>query len=517
MLFHSEVDMEKLVLALGELADPVVILIVFSGVSAGLFVGAMPGLTATMALAVLLPFTFTLPPLLGLVALGAVYMGAIYGGSFAAILVNTPGTPSSIATAFEGYPLSKQGRALEAISVATIASAIGGIAGVLFLLFLSPPLARLSLRFGPSEYFWVAILGLTLIASLSEGSLLKGLLGGTIGMMLGTMGVAPIGGETRFTFGMPVMQGGVEMIVALIGLFVLPELYNMAAQGRTSLGEVTVTSKEKASFWRVVKRVLSQPGNLIRSCIIGEIVAIIPGAGGNIANLVAYNEAKRASRHPQRFGSGVIEGLVASESSNNVTVAGSMVPLLTLGIPGAPPDAVILGVLLLHGLRPGIELFTTSGVLTYAFILSMGIAALAMIPVGLIGGRLIYRIIFRTPYYFLVPTIGLATILGTFALRNSFSDVIIMLILGTAGYLLKQIGINPPPIVLGLILGGIAEVGYVQSTLGGAAYRFPFLRLFENPLSWILIGMVVFSAAWPYLAALYRRLRSPGLSKGDDP
>lgn len=500
--------MSTLYQALLQLADPLVILIVFSGVSAGLFVGAMPGLTATMALAVLLPFTFTMPPLYGLVALGAVYMGAIYGGSFAAILVNTPGTPSSIATAFEGYPLSKQGRALEAISVATISSAIGGVAGVLFLLFLSPPLARLSLRFGPPEYFWVAMLGLTLIASLSEGSLLKGLLGGAIGMMLGTVGVAPIGGETRFTFGMPVMQGGVEMIVALIGLFVLPELYNMAAMGRTALGEVTVDSRQKASFWRVCGRVLSMPGNLIRSCLIGEIVAIIPGAGGNIANLVAYNEAKRASRHPERFGTGVVEGLVATESSNNVTVAGSMVPLLTLGIPGAPPDAVILGVLLLHGLRPGIELFTTSGVLTYGFIVSMGLAALAMIPVGLLGGRLIYRIIFRTPYYFLVPTIGLATILGTFALRNSISDVIIMLILGTAGYLLKQIGIAPAPIVLGLILGSIAEVGYVQTMLGGAAYQYPILRLFQSPLSWILIAMVIFSAAWPFVAAMVRRMRN---------
>ena len=500
--------MEKLFLAMVELADPVVILLIFGGVSAGLFVGAMPGLTATMALAVLLPFTFTLSPLHGLVALGAVYMGAIYGGSFAAILVNTPGTPSSIATAFEGYPLSKQGRALEAISVATVSSAIGGIAGVLFLLFLSPPLARLSLRFGPSEYFWVAMLGLTLIASLSEGSLLKGLLGGAIGMMLGTIGVAPIGGETRFTFGLPVMQGGVEMIVALIGLFVLPELYNMAAQGRTALGEVTLSSKERASFWRVTTRVLSMPGNLIRSCIIGEIVAIIPGAGGNIANLVAYNECKRASKHPERFGTGLVEGLVATESSNNVTVAGSMVPLLTLGIPGAPPDAVILGVLLLHGLRPGIELFTTSGVLTYAFMISMGLAAVAMVPVGLLGGRLIYRMIFRTPYYFLVPTIALATILGTFALRNSISDVIIMLILGTAGYLLKQIGIHPAPIVLGLILGSIAEVGFVQTLLGGAVYRYPFLRLFEDPLSWILIVMVVVSAAWPYLAVLLRHWRS---------
>ncbi|MCJ7819219.1 MAG: tripartite tricarboxylate transporter permease, partial [Syntrophales bacterium] len=496
--------------------DPVVILIIFAGVSAGLLAGAMPGLTATMSLAVLLPFTFTMPPLHGLVALGAVYMGAIYGGSFAAILVNTPGTPSSIATAFEGYPMAKNGRAIEAINIATVSSAIGGLAGVLFLLLLSPPLARLSLRFGPAEYFWVAMLGLTLIASLSEGSLLKGLMGGAFGMILGTIGVAPIGGETRFTFGLPVLQGGVEMIVALIGLFVLPELYTMAAQGKAALEEVTLGSRERNSFLHAIRQVLSMPGNLIRSCIIGEIVAIIPGAGGNIANLVAYNEAKRASKHPELFGTGTIEGLVATESSNNVTVAGSMVPLLTLGIPGAPPDAVILGVLMLHGLRPGIELFTTSGRLTYGFIISMGMAAVAMVPVGLLGGRLIYRVIVKTPYYFLVPTISLATVLGTFALRNSITDVLIMFILGTLGYLLKQVGIASAPIVLGLILGSIAEIGYVQSMLRGAAYAHPMLTLFQNPLSHILIAMTVLSVAWPYLSGMYRRWK-PGTRGKDTP
>jgi putative tricarboxylic transport membrane protein len=495
------------------LLDPVIIFSIFAGVSSGLFVGAMPGLTATMALAVLLPFTFTLPPLHGLVALGAVYMGAIYGGSFAAILVNTPGTPSSIATAFEGYPMSKQGRALEALSLATVSSAVGGIAGALFLLLLSPPLARLSLRFGPAEYFWVAILGLTLIASLSEGSSLKGMMGGALGMVIGTIGVAPIGGETRFTFGLPVLQGGVAMIVALIGLFVLPELYSIAAKGKTALTAVEVDSKARSSFWQVTKKVFSMPGNLIRSCVIGEIVAIIPGAGGNIANLVAYNEAKRASKHPEKFGTGIPEGLVATESSNNVTVAGSMVPLLTLGIPGAPPDAVILGVMLLHGLRPGIELFTTSGHLTYGFIISMGLAAIAMVPVGLLGGRLIYKVIFKTPYYFLVPTIALATILGTYAVRNSHTDVIIMLILGTIGHLFKQLGVAPAPIVLGLILGNIAEMGYVQTILGGQALRYPFLKLFENPLSHILIGMILFSAAWPYLAALKRRIKARAKSR----
>ena len=280
------------------LLDPVIIFSIFAGVTAGLFVGAMPGLTATMALAVLLPFTFTLPPLHGLVALGAVYMGAIYGGSFAAILVNTPGTPSSIATAFEGYPMSKQGRAIEALSLATVSSAIGGVAGALFLLLLSPPLARLSLRFGPSEYFWVAILGLTLIASLSEGSNIKGMMGGALGMIIGTIGVAPIGGETRFTYGMPVLQGGVAMIVALIGLFVLPELYSIAAKGKTALSAVEVDSKARSSLWQVTKKVFSMPGNLIRSCVIGEIVAIIPGAGGQYRQLGSLQRGQKGLKTP---------------------------------------------------------------------------------------------------------------------------------------------------------------------------------------------------------------------------
>lgn len=492
-----------------QLMTPFVFLLILGGVTAGLFVGAMPGLTAAMALAVLLPFTFKLPPLHGLVALGAVYMGAIYGGSFAAILVNTPGTPSSIATAFEGYPMSKDGRALEAIGLATVSSALGGLAGVFFLLLLSPPLARLSIQFGSAEYFWVAMLGLTLIAGLSPGSTLKGFLGGTIGMILAAVGVAPIGGENRFTFGMPVLQGGVEMIVALIGFFVIPELFNMAAQGRAALAEVTLESRKRGTFLAAIRTVFSMPGNLIRSCIIGEIVAIIPGAGGSIANLVAYNEAKRASRHPERFGKGAVEGLVASESSNNVTVAGSMVPLLTLGIPGAPPDAVILGVMLMHGLRPGLDLFTVSGPLTYGFIISMGLAALFMIPVGLLGGRLIYRVIVKTPHYVLVPSIALVTILGTYALRNSLSDVVIMLLLGTSGFLLKELGVESAPIVLGLILGSIAEIGFVQTLLRGTALEHPWMMLFENRLSQVIIVLMVLSFFSPYLSAGIRRLKKP--------
>ena len=351
------------------------------------------------------------------------------------------------------------------------------------------------------------MLGLTLMASLSPGSTLKGFLGGSFGMMLASVGVAPIGGENRFTFGMPVLQGGVAMIVALIGFFVIPELFNMAAHGRAALAEVTLDSKKRGTFFNAVRTVFSMPGNLIRSCIIGEIVAIIPGAGGSIANLVAYNEAKRVSKHPERFGKGTVEGLVASESSNNVCVAGSMVPLLTLGIPGAPPDAVILGVMLMHGLRPGLDLFTVRGDLTYAFILSMGIAALFMVPVGMLGGRLIYRVIVKTPHYLLVPSIALVTILGTYALRNSFSDVVIMLLLGTTGFILRELEVESPPIVLGLILGSIAEVGFVQTMLRGSASQHPWMMLFQNRLSQIIIVLMVLSFTSPYLSAGYRKFK----------
>ncbi|WP_040244619.1 tripartite tricarboxylate transporter permease [Chromohalobacter japonicus] len=479
---------------------------ILCGVTAGLFIGALPGLTATMALAVLLPFTFTMSPLQGLMALGAVYMGAIYGGAFTAILINTPGTPSSIATTFDGYPMARQGRAYEALAAATIASVVGGIIGVTFLLLLAPPLARLAVVFGPAEMFWVALLGLTLVASLSSGSLLKGLLGGCIGMLLSTIGVSPIGGETRFIFGIPALQGGIELIVALIGLFVIPELISMAAQGRGALPESgKLQGGAGSAIMRMGRHIFGKPINLIRSCIIGQIIAIIPGAGGNVTSLVAYNEARRFSKDPSSFGKGNVDGVIASESSNNVMVAGSMVPLLTLGIPGAPPDAIILGVLLMHGLRPGLDLFTETGVLTNGFILSMGFAAMFLLPVGLLGGRLIHRVVVKTPFYFLLPSIAMVTILGTYALRNSMTDVFIMMLLGSAGYFLRLIGIQAAPIVLGMILGVIAEKGYVQTMLTAVVDPIPWLRLLANPLSIVLACLVLLSVATTLLPGWLER------------
>ncbi|BAS27161.1 tripartite tricarboxylate transporter permease [Limnochorda pilosa] len=482
------------------------LLLVFAGVTVGLVFGALPGLTATMAVAVLVPFTFTMDPTSGLILLGAVYMGAIYGGAFSAILVNAPGTPSSIGTTFDGYPMARQGRGEEAIIGATVASVLGGLAGVVALLFLSPPLADLSLRFGPPEYFWVGVFGLTIVASIASGSLLKGLIGALFGLLIGTIGLAPVGGEVRFTFGQPVLQGGVELIAALIGLFCIPEVLVLAAQGQQETHMLSYRHRPGV-LWETTRKVLAMPANLIRSAVVGTVIGILPGAGGNVANLVAYNEAKRASKHPERFGTGVLEGVVATETANNAVVGGGLIPLLTLGVPGAPPDAIIYGALLMQGLHPGAELFSTSGDITYTFILSVGLAALAMMPVGLVLGRGLHRVVSRVPTSFLAPTILFLTIIGSYAIRNNVLDVAMMFVFGAIGYAFKRFGFHPAPIVLGLILGGIAEQGLVQALLMGVRYQPRWLILFDRPISWVLIGLSLLSLAWPLVSAWAARTR----------
>ncbi len=482
------------------------LLLVVAGTVSGMVVGAMPGLTAVMAVALLVPFTYTMDPTSGLVTLGAVYMGCIYGGAFSAILINTPGTPSSIGTTFDGYPMARKGKGEEAIITATIASAFGGIVGVIALIFLSPLLAEVALKFGPAEYFWVGVFGLTIVSSLVTGSFLKGITGAAFGVLISTIGIAPIGGDVRFTFGIPSLQGGVELIVALIGLFCIPEILKMVYND-VKTQEVLGYNKEKGVMWKTLKYVLSRPGNLIRSSIIGTVVGILPGAGGNIANLVAYNEARRASKEPEKFGTGIPDGIVATESANNAVVGGGMIPLVTLGIPGAPPDAIIYGVLMLQGLRPGPELFSERADITFTFMISLGVAAIVMVPVGIYGGRLLTRVVSIVPTRFLVPGIGIFTIIGSYAIRNNFTDVFLMILFGIIGFALRYLGYHPAPIVLGLILGPIMENGLVQTYLIGQKYSVPWLALVVDPLSWILIALCIFSFMWPYFGYLKRFIK----------
>jgi putative tricarboxylic transport membrane protein len=482
--------------------QPYLLMLVVLGTTSGMAVGAMPGLSATMGVALLVPFTFAMDPTEGLVLLGAFYMGAIYGGAFTAILVNAPGTPSSISTSFDGYPMTRQGRSEEAIVGATMGSLVGGLVGVVALIFLAPPLADFSLRFGPQEYFWVAMFGLTIIASLASGSLLKGLIGGLLGLLIATIGIAPVGGDVRFTFGSPTLQGGVPLIPALIGLFTIPEVIRLIAR-RGREAEMIDADRATSNVWSAIRDIFSRPVNLLRSSVIGTFVGILPGAGGSVANLVAYNEAKRASKHPERYGKGEVDGVVASESANNATVGAGFIPTLTLGVPGTPPDAIILGVLLLQGLRPGAQLFTTSGELVYTFIVALAFSAMMMVPVGLIAGRALQRGVVALPARYLAPGIVVLTIVGAYAIRNAVTDVMLMLLIGLVGYLLASAGFSPAPIVLGLILGSIAETGLVQGVLTSAGSPTPWTSFFTRPISLVLIALSLLSALWP----VYREVR----------
>ncbi|WP_116040483.1 tripartite tricarboxylate transporter permease [Amycolatopsis palatopharyngis] len=489
--------------ALSQVLSPQTLLLCVLGVVGGMTVGATPGLSATVGLALLLPITFTMDPTSGLVLMGAFYMGAIYGGSFTAILVNTPGTPSSIATTFDGYPMTKAGRSDVAIIAVTMASVAGGLVGVLGLATLAPLLANVVLAFGPQEYFWLGIFGLTMIAGLAAKSLLKGLAAGFLGLLISTIGISPVGGEVRFTFGSTDMQGGVPLIIALIGLFTVPTIVDLivAPEIRSAAMVNEKQQRERRNVLRdTVRDVLSRPVNLIRSSVIGTLVGILPGAGGNVANLIAYNEAKRTSKRSHNFGKGEVDGVVAPEAANNAVVGGGLVPLLTLGIPGAPPDAVIYGVLLLHGLRPGNELFAEQGVLTFTFILAIAVSAVLMAPVGLVAGRGLQRLVVRTPTHYLAPAIGVLTIVGSYAVRNNPLDVVLMVALGLAGYGLRHLGLPPAAIVLGVVLGPIIETGFAQGLLAASGSADPWLSFFTRPLSIGIIVLVLLGIAWPILA-----------------
>lgn len=482
----------------------------------GIMAGALPGFTATMAVALMVPFTFTMSPVSGLITIGALYCATIFGGSFSAILLNTPGTPSSIGTTFDGYPMAKKGRGMEAIYTATIGSGVGGVMGTFGLILFAVPLAKAALKFGPPEFFWVAIFGLTIISSISEESLLKGITAGFLGILVSMIGNAPVGGDMRFDFGLVSLQGGVEIVSVLIGFFCIPEIFRMAMDPSSTYTDAGTGSMEKGSLKRAFDHIFGHPLAVLRASIIGLIVGILPGAGGNIANLIAYNEAKRASKHPETFGTGEPQGVVATETSNNAVVEGAMVPLLALGIPGSPPAAIIYGALLLQGLSPGPQLFVHNASLVYAFMLSFFISNILMVLVGFLAGKGMYKAVIKIPVRVLVPSILFLTVIGSYAIRNNAMDVVIMFLSGIIGYILKDLGFNTGAFVLGLILGPIAERGFVQGFLMGnmVSIKAPWIIFFTRPLSITLIVMSVLSAAWPlFRAAMKKKSTKSGVAE----
>lgn len=473
------------------------------GVAAGTILGAIPGLTATMAIAVLVPLTFSMDPTTALLLMGAIYTGAIYGGAYAAILLNTPGTPSAIATTFDGFPMAKRGDGDLAVTIACLSSVFGGLVGAAVLLFLAPPLANVALAFGPVEYFWLAIFGLTLISAISSGQLLKGLIGAAFGLLLSCVGVAPISGSPRFTFDSTTLLGGIDVVSGLIGLYCIPVLINLVARPERHL-EIQEASRG-FRLPEAIRLCFSGGINLIRSSLIGAFVGILPGAGGSISGLVSYSEARRASKTPERFGQGEPRGIQASESANNATVGGGMVPTLVLGIPGTPPDAVILGALLVQGIQPGPAMFSGHSSIVYTFIYGLFIATILMLPIGLLIGRYAFKSIVTFPKAVLVPIVAFMTIIGTYAINNSISDVMVMIVLGIVGWVLERLGFQPSPIVLGLILGPIAEQGFVQGWMIGGATGDPLSIFFSGPLAIGIFVLILASLFYPLIVGRLAR------------
>ena len=357
---------EFLLPALGNILEPQALFILFAGTVAGLIVGALPGLSSTMGVALAIPLTFGMDPKMGLMLLGAVYCSSVYGGSLTAILLRTPGTDASIATTFDGFPMTQQGLAGKAIGISTTASLVGGLISAVALLFIAPFLARMALKFGPSEYFLVGIFGLSVIISVSSGSYLKGLIAGFFGLLIATTGMDNFTGYPRFIFNNDSLLDGIPILPALIGLFSLSQAIKIAVSEQKSIitnpGSLTISDRilpEKKDLQRTWKTIL-------RSSIIGVIVGIMPGAGTSIASFISYNEAKRASKEPESFGKGNIEGVAAPEAANNAVTGGSLIPTLTLGIPGNAVTAVFIGGLTIQGLIPGPNLFIKYGEITVA-------------------------------------------------------------------------------------------------------------------------------------------------------
>lgn len=489
---------------LSALMQPSMIAIIIGGVFIGNLIGCLPGLTATMALSVLLPITYYMPISTALVLMASIYVGAIRGGGITAILLNVPGTPSDIATTFDGFPLAQKGLARRALMMSIFASIMGGLIGNIFLAFLAPPLARVSLRFGPSEFFWLCILGITIMVSITEESLCKGLISGFIGLLITTVGVSPLGGETRFTFGFPQLAGGVPIVVGLIGLYCIPRVLELAQEKGEQFEEIIIEGSIHEGMAWVIRKWFSGLQGVVSS-LIGTFIGILPGAGGNIAGIMAYNQVKRMDKHPEEFGKGRIEGVLAAETANNAVVSSSLIPTLTFGIPGSPPAAIMLGAILVQGLRPGAKLFAEHAVDMYILIGGLFLANIVLFLVMYLSP--IYSKILRVPREMLAVFIAVMSVVGTFAMRGNFADVIVMCILGMGMYFGRKLGFSTAPAVLGIVLGRLAEEGLTQSMMIAKARGGLLHYFFGRPITVALIILILFFLAWPFLQDRLRKTR----------
>ena len=480
------------------------LMIITIGTIAGVAIGGMPGLTATMAVGLLVPFTYTMDPTLGLMLLGGIYCGAMYGGSIPAILLNTPGTPAAVATAIEGYPMSKKGQAGLALKVSVLASFTGGTFSVFILLLFAPFLARQALAFGPAETFLLALMGLAGIISIADekSSLIKALIAGLIGMIIAVVGTDDMSGSQRYTMGLIELVDGVDFMPALIGLFSMIQMLELAGSNVYKIDTSMLKKTQKAEPLPkgIGKHIALGSGT-------GTVIGILPGEGATIAAFISYNLSKRISKTKELFGKGNPEGIAAAEAGNNGCVGGSLVPTLTLGIPGNSVAAALMGAFIIHGMIPGPDLFAEYADRTYPFIISMFVANGVFLIVGLAFAPYLARIALIPPAI-MVPVVSAFAVLGSYALNNSVFDVYLMIAFALGGLLFKKLGYSLEALILGLILGPIAEGGFTQGMIIGHGSPWIF---FESNIAkgmWLIILILLL----PPLYSYYKLVR--GKAKG---
>lgn len=426
------------------------------GVALGIVFGALPGLTAVMGVALLIPLTFGLPPVVAFSSLLGMYCGAIYAGSITAILVSTPGTAAAAATMLEGPRLTARGESLRALEMTTVASFIGGVFSCFILAGVAPQLARFALNFSAPEYFALGIFGLTIVATLSEGALLKGCIAACLGLLIAMVGMDPLTGNLRLTFDSANLINGVSLIPALVGLYALSQVFltceDIFRGKRLSAVNISRKGISLAEIW-------ANRSALLRGSLIGTFIGIVPATGSGTASFAAYSEAKRNSRHPEAFGKGAIEGLAATESANNAVTGGALIPLLTLGIPGDVVTAVILGALMIQGMTPGPLLFQEQGALVYSIFISLLLANVFMLVLGMASVRVFSKIV-SIPGGILMPLVTTLCVVGGYALNNSNFDLGVMAVFGILGWIMTKASIPLAPLLLAMILSGIIETNF---------------------------------------------------------
>ncbi|MEM7376966.1 MAG: tripartite tricarboxylate transporter permease [Pseudomonadota bacterium] len=466
----------------------------------GVFIGALPGLNPVMAIALLLPLTYAMEPLVALGMVAGIYNGSMYGGAIPSILLRIPGTPASIATTFDGFPMAEKGEASKALKVACYSSAIGGIASAIALMTVGPLLAKVTLLFGPAEYFWIAVFGMASVGVMVGSDPIKGLMAALLGLWIGTVGLDNLSGQARYTFGQTWLLGGVPLIVVLVGLYALPPVLQLAEKCDFKGLSASALKLQAVPFKK--GELLGLIPTWLRASGIGISVGILPGAGGNIAAFLSYNTAKKADKDPDSFGQGNPKGVAAAECGNNADNAASMIPALALGIPGNVVAALVLSALVIHGLQPGPQLFQQSPVLVGGFMMEMFLTSVLILCLGGALATRVFAQFQRLPGVLLVPSIFILMCVGVYVINGRIVDLWVMLCAGLAGYLLEKVNVPLAPIILGMILGPMAEQSVRRALL---ISRGDPVELFTRPISATLALATLLVVLWPLFKLLKRQ------------